>query len=381
MKAGIITIHNSPSYGASLQSYALWKYISLQGVDCEIIDLHRPYHVDYVPSKKYKPYSLQKTPLTARVKGIVKKVFGYKSEIKAYLTDEAQKKFDKFNAEIKLSRPYYGIDELYADPPYYDVYITGSDQVWNPFQPYCLEPYFLTFAPKGRRCISYAASIGISTLPDNIASDVKKWLEHYDEIAVREETAQKMLEKLTGREIQRVCDPTFLVSQNDWQSIAKSPDYKDYILVFSLSKSRTLIDYVCRLSKECGLSVVVIGNKDKNDEGQPYIVVDDAGPREFLGLISKAEMVVTDSFHGTVFSVIMAAKNFFTYISPDNKRGSRIVDLLESLQLKNHLLDVSLTQSFSELNSVKNDREKVNDLLNSMREESVVYLNKNLKVE
>ena len=116
------------------------------------------------------------------------------------------------------------------------------------------------------------------------------------------------------------------------------------------------------------------------DEGQPYIVVDDAGPREFLGLISKAEMVVTDSFHGTVFSVIMAAKNFFTYISPDNKRGSRIVDLLETLQLKNHLLDLSLTQSFSELDSVKIDREKVNDLLNSMREESVVYLNKNLKV-
>lgn len=374
MKVGIITIHNSPSYGASLQSYALWKYISMQGIDCEIIDLHRPHQKDYVPSKKHKPFK----PFSAKLKDMVKKMLGYTPN--PYLTDEAHNKFDEFNLKIKLSRPYLGIDDLYQNPPEYDLYITGSDQVWNPFQPYCLEPYFLTFAPKGKRCISYAASIGISELPKNVADDFKKWIEHYDSVAVREQTAQKILSEITDKKTVRVCDPTFLLSGQQWREIAVSPENEQkYILVFSLGKSQLLLDYAAKLSRESGFQVLVIGKKDERDNGKPYKIIDDAGPGEFLGYIANAEMVITDSFHGTVFSIIMEANNFFTYISPDNKRGSRITDLLDTLELKEHLLDTTLSISFLELNGKKIDRDKTKGLLENMKEESVKYLREQLK--
>lgn len=379
MKAGIITIHNSPSYGASLQSFALWKYITLQGIDCEIIDLHRPYQKDYVPSQKYKPYSIQnnKPSLKAKVKGLIRRLFAVERH---FYTDLSKQRFDNFNSVVKYSRPYLGIDDLYQNPPEYDLYITGSDQVWNPFQPYCLEPYFLTFAQKGKRCISYAASIGISELPKNVADDFKKWIEHYDSVAVREQAAQKILSEITDKKTVRVCDPTFLLSGQQWREISVFPENEQkYILVFSLGKSQLLLDYAAKLSRESGFQVLVIGKKDERDNGKPYKIIDDAGPGEFLGYIANAEMMITDSFHGTVFSIIMEANNFFTYISPDNKRGSRITDLLDTLNLKEHLLDTSLSTSFSELNGRKINREKTSDLIIKMKEESVRYLSDNLK--
>ncbi len=379
MKAGIITIHNSPSYGASLQSFALWKYITLQGIDCEIIDLHRPYQKDYVPSQKYKPYSIQnnKPSLKAKVKGLIRRLFAVERH---FYTDLSKQRFDKFNSVVKYSRPYLGIDDLYQNPPEYDLYITGSDQVWNPFQPYCLEPYFLTFAPKGKRCISYAASIGISELPENVKVDFKKWIAHYDSIAVRELSAKRILDNITDKSISIVCDPTFLLTGAQWREIAVYPETKQkYILVFSLGKNTQLLDYATKLSQESGLQVLVVGMKNKSDEDKPYTIIDDAGPGEFLGYIANATMVITDSFHGTVFSIIMEAENFFTYISPDNKRGSRITDLLETLDLKDHLLYTSLSTSFSNLNSLIINREKTSYFIEKMKEESVKYLNENLK--
>lgn len=378
MKAGIITIHNSPSYGASLQSFALWKYITLQGVDCEIIDLHRPYQKDYIASPKYKPYGTSNKPsLKSKVKNLIMGLFGKERH---FYTDLSKHRFDKFNSVVKYSRTYFGIDDLYQNPPEYDLYITGSDQVWNPFQPYCLEPYFLTFAPKGKRCISYAASIGISELPENVKADFKKWITHYETIAVRELSAKRILDNITDKSISIVCDPTFLLTSTQWRDIAIFPETKQkYILVFSLGKNAQLLNYASKLSQESGLQLEVIAAKSKSDIGKSYTIIDDAGPEEFLGYIANAAMVITDSFHGTVFSIIMEAENFFTYISPDSKRGSRITDLLDTLGLKEHLLDTSLSTSFSELNGLKINREKTSDLIIKMKEESVKYLSDNLK--
>ena len=147
-KIGIITIHNSPNYGASLQSFALYKYIEQQGYECELIDLHRPHYVDFKRSKKYLAY---RENSIVKIKRIIKRLIGRKSSL--YFSS-AKNKFDLFNRQIRLSRPYCGIDELYADPPHYDLYITGSDQLWNPAQPFCLEPYFLTFAPSEAKKIA-----------------------------------------------------------------------------------------------------------------------------------------------------------------------------------------------------------------------------------
>lgn len=354
MRIGIITIHNSPNYGASLQAFALWKYITDCGHECEIIDLHRPHQEDYIPSKKYVPYRKHKVSLLSHLKYLLCK--SKRSDGKAekrYLSDKAQERFDEFNRKISYSKPYYGIDMLYADPPVYDVYVTGSDQLWNPSQFYCLEPYFLTFAPKEKKRISYAPSLGILEINAKEREDFSKWLQEYDSISVREQQAKQMLETLVHKHIECVADPTFLLDRNYWNSIARTPQEGcPYILLFTLSYDTTLLEYAKLLSVQGETKLIYLTAIQPSANGKGYDAITDAGPREWLGYIKNAEMVITNSFHGTVFSIILEAKNFFTYISPSNNRGSRIVDLLNTFKLSSHLLQ-NLSFSYEELSSTK----------------------------
>lgn len=382
MKVGIITIHDSPSYGASLQSYSLYKYIENKGHDVKIIDLHRPYQADYIKSKKYKLYE------GGRIDAILKKI-----KILIYQTIRnpkkqtsnntdlysigAKKKFLMFNSCIKKTRPYYGCDDLYENPPIFDVYITGSDQVWNPFQPYCIEPYFLTFAPKGKKKLSYAASLGIRRFPDDILPKVKEWLRQYDAISVREEQLRQYLVSVTGLKIEKVADPTFLLSTGHWKKLAVQPSYsKKYILLFTLNHNKSLLDYCLQLSKESGIELLSLRMKqpEYNTEAG-YMAVTDAGPREFLGYIQNASMVITDSFHGTVFSFLMEAGNVFTYIANDNKRGIRIENLYKEFDCMSHILYGDLSRTYNQLAANKIDKSRVQMIIEKKREESAHFLN------
>lgn len=384
MRIGIITIHNSPNYGACLQSYALYKYLANQGYDCEIIDLHRPYQSDYVSSKIYQTLEQQKAAsfpfyrvLLLKIKSIYKKIIQGR---KSVFTLGAKAKFATFNCEIKLSKPYLGIDDLYKNPPLYDVYITGSDQLWNPMQPYCLEPYFLTFVKKGSaKKISYASSIGLSTLSDSQKINFKKWLEQYDVVSVREKEAQNLLSSFVNKPIYQVADPTFLIDIDEWKSISISPEETEpYILLFTLGCDPLLINYALKIAKESGKQLIILGMYPLSHKGD-YTFIDTAGPREFLGYIAHADLVLTNSFHATVFSILMGAKNFYTYIATNNKRGSRIIDLLDTFELQNHLLDNSLNQKMTKLEKNVIDRNKILKIIKNERFRSIQFLNDSLK--
>ncbi len=294
---------------------------------------------------------------------------------------EAKSKFDEFNSQIRLSKPYTGIDELYVTPPEYDLYISGSDQLWNPGQPYCLEPYFLTFVPVGCMKISYATSIGITNLTEREKNRFKMWLSSYTAISVREKQAKSLLESFVGRtDICQVPDPTFLLSLEHWDSIAIRPLKKEkYLLLFTLNWSQQLFEYSLRLCEECGLCLVVLAQKQPKYSGTLYIPVTDAGPKEFIGYIAEADMVITDSFHCTVFSIIMGAKNFYTYVSPKNDRGSRITDILDSFGLQNHLLDTGLTASYSQLTAQDIDRNDILKKVELMKAQGRTFLDKFIK--
>ena len=154
-RVGIITIHHSPNYGACLQSYALYKYIVQQGAYCEIIDVHRPIHSDYIYEKRYSSYRNNQFKPSVRIrkalKNIIKKVLGRETVVKQFTSPISEQRFKEFNSIIKYSQTYNRLSDLKKNPPVYDLYISGSDQLWNPAQPYCLEPYFLTFVPDGKR--------------------------------------------------------------------------------------------------------------------------------------------------------------------------------------------------------------------------------------
>lgn len=365
-KVGIITIHNSPNYGACLQSYALYKYIVNQGLECELIDLKRPIHKGYVESPDFKPYYIHKLSIWEKAKGVARRILKPQSVSKESTNPKRIAKFDDFNKEIKLSTPYYSIDSLYDNPPLYDVYISGSDQLWNPEQPFPIEPYFLTFVQSSNaKKISYASSIGISSLESRQIEDFTRWLSSYDAISVREPDAAKILQSHLKQKIEIVADPTFLLDANEWNLLAHDPQERGYILCFMLGFQPNLLNEALRVSSDWGKKLVVIGQRGIPRDKR-YTLIDDAGPKEFLGLIKCSDCVFTDSFHGTVFSVLLGVKNFFSYVAKGNRRASRLETLLSPLGLLDRI--------------VRNDDfYKVDDLLKKNidieKQESIIRIN------
>lgn len=378
-KVGIITIHNSSNYGACLQSFALYKYIAQQDAYCEIIDVRRPIHKDYVYERNYTSYRNNPFTLRKRMKQALRKLVGRAHNVSQFASDVAEERFERFNAAINYSRCYNRLSDLANDPPVYDIYISGSDQLWNPAQPYCLDPYFLSFVPQGRTKISYATSIGITELTENEKRDFKKWLNTYDAISVREKQAKSLLDSFVGKKVETVADPTFLLDMEYWKKIAIPPIRDDkYIAVFLLSKNQELVDYAIRLSKESKLRLVILKASYWNSCNN-YEVENDLGPCEFLGYLENASMVITDSFHCTVFSILMGADNFFTYISPTSQRGSRIIDLLETFGLDKHLLPCNFSLSYERLAMENINHEKVNEIVEKEKIRSRAFLDKWIK--
>lgn len=375
-RVGIVTIHNSPNYGACLQSFALCKYIEQQGAYCEIIDIHRPVHEDYVYEKRYSSYRNNPFSLKKKIRKTIKKLLGRHVKVNQFTSAIAEKRFELFNSSIHYSRPYNKLSDLVTNPPYYDVYISGSDQLWNPAQPYCLEPYFLTFVPQGQTKISYATSIGITELTSKEKHDFKRWLDSYKAVSVREKQGQILLESFMTKAVETVADPTFLLDVEYWKCIAQYPAVSEkYIVVFLLSRNQEMVDYAIKLSKESGVKLIFI-KINSLPESDDYKIDNEIGPKEFLGYLSKANMVITDSFHCTVFSILMGADNFYTYINPVSQRGSRITDLLKTFDLEKHLLSTDFTVAYDDLVKEEIDKEKVNLIIEKEKIKSRMFLNK-----
>ena len=375
-RVGIVTIHDSPNYGGSLQAYALYKYIKDKGAECEIIDIRRPVHNDYIYERHYSSYRNNPFSFRKKLKNTIKKLIGRKTNISQYTSDMAERRFREFNSTIRYSKPYCRLSALKKNPPVYDVYISGSDQLWNPTQPYCLEPYFLTFAPKGKVKISYATSVGITELQAKEKKDFKKWLSTYDAISVREKQAQKLLRSFVNKEISVVLDPTFLLDIDYWKSIANFPEVNGgYILIFLLSKNPEIVNYGIKLSEESKKKLIFI-KAPHLPLNENYIVDNNCGPKEFLGYIGNADLVITDSFHCTVFSILMEAKNFATYISPTSKKGSRITDLIDLLGLSDHLLATDYTSTYSDLEKTIINKELLRKKIISEQTKSRNFLDK-----
>lgn len=376
MKIGILTIHDSPNYGANLQCYGLWKYLTNQGYDCEVIDLHRPVHDDYIPSKKYKSWNPKRKNCKTRIKEFIKQLFRKKRKPKSGYSPSAKPRFASFNALMTFSQPYRSIDLLYKNPPKYDVYIAGSDQLWNPLQPYCIEPYFFTFVGnKDNRKISFSTSISIKDLRNDEKKLFKKWLSEFYAISVREKQAKELLESFIDRNVMQVADPTFLLEPEDWKSLSVKPDIeRPYILYFPLNINQSILEQCKKISRDSGMDLYVLKQIQNESKAQSYHVIKDAGPREFLGYIENAELVITDSFHGTVFSLILGSKNFYTFIPQNDKNSSRIEDLLDMFGLKNHIIHENFTGNYDKMRSEKPNRHEVLSIMNSNRDVATRFL-------
>ena len=264
---------------------------------------------------------------------------------------------------------------LYKDCPQYDVYMVGSDQVWNPHTSSSIEPYFLTFAPQEKKKIAYASSFGVSEIPESLNERFQKLLNGLNRISVREQSGVTLVEKLTDKKAYLVLDPTLLLDKTDWNKVMKQyPNMpQKYILIYQLSKSQAIVDLALRIGKCYNLKVYRICKRAyANTHNEGIINITDAGPAEFLSLIYHSTFMITNSFHGTAFSINFNIP-FYSIISAKKTNNSRLESLLHITQLHSRLLKDDTPIDSIDI-SDKIDYTMANKLLESYRKQSINYL-------
>ena len=312
-RIAIITITNSGlNFGNRLQNYALQHVLE-----------KTPASVQTIFSAK----AIYRSILLSKIRRLTKAVIK---------STGRQKHFNKFNRNYikKANKMRYEHINDYIFNQKYDIFITGSDQVWNPEFPFNSEFEFLTFAERNKR-FSYSASFGVDNIPDANKSVYAKRLAEMRLISVREEQGRKIVMDLAGREAQVHIDPTMLLDEEQYAAIEAKPLQplpKKYVLMYFLGdKTPEYLAFVSNIAT--GLSLPIIELSEL-----PNTTFYNIGPQHFLYLLRHADYICTDSFHGTIFSIIFH-KSFTTFYrsGADAPMHSRIKTLLGKFDLENRL--------------------------------------------
>lgn len=279
-----------------------------------------------------------------------------------------------------INEKYYTLEEIRKtkDLPY-DTYIAGSDQIWNYMHTDFLDVFFLEFAKKfNAKRISYAASISVPKIPDDMKKTYQYLTDNIQYLSVRELQGAQLLKEICGKEAKVVLDPTFLLDKAEWMnSVGQNPLKNErYILVYTLSGSK----YIKQLAKniahniKCNKIVFIISNKsfiyENNIEKQ--IIV---SPTEWVGLMSEATYVVTDSFHGTAFSINFN-RPFTTLVNPVSNMNTRVMSILEITQLKDRIIFDDGSNNMP--SSLHIDFSNVNKIIQEWKYNSIQFLQKAL---
>lgn len=370
---GIITIHKINNYGSVLQAYALQKVCIELGYNVEIIDYDFPNN--FHRNNKYATVS-DTQPTEPKMikalfaKSLVKQHKGIRSFVEKY--------------QNLSSKKYNQVEDFTSNPPSYDVYITGSDQLWSPKHCNGDPAFMLSFAPDNALKISYAASIGSNAIPKELKKAYVELLNRYKHISVRENSGADVIRNLIGKDATVVLDPTLLLNKEEWNNIATSKRLvkKKYILCYFLNYTFNAFPYVDELAKEIqkqtGYEIVRVARPPHKLSFANTKYKIDASPEEFLALIRDAEIVLTTSFHGTAFAVNYG-RPVFTVVQDRNASDSRQISLMQNLGLDKQVL--SIKDKFPLVSEAYYDVDKEQVVLNQLRSESKQYLENALKDE
>ena len=384
-KVGIVSCYFKHNYGSMLQAYATQKVLDNMEIPNETINIDE--NIDFANGKKkYYMSQITNIPFIKSKLGMVKLKLDKK--INKNLGNNIQirdNKYKEFEKNFKLTKPYKTYKELSEQCAKYSDVIVGSDQLWLPVN-VVADYYTLNWVPDNVNKVSYATSFGVSTVPDKYKNDYKKFLNRINCLSTREEAGVKLVEQLSDNKATLVCDPTLLLNKEEWMDIQKEePIIKEkYILCYFLGKNIEHRKFAERLKEKTGCKIVSLNHadeyvkySDKFCDYAPY----DIGPAEWINLIRNAEYVCTDSFHGTVFSLINNAK-FFTFERYSNKNSkvstnSRIYSLLGIVDLKERIL--SGTENVDDVIKMQINFDNVNEKLDKFRESSKRFLKNSIK--
>lgn len=389
MKIGIVTYVKCDNYGAELQAYALQWKLNTMGYDAEVINLEKR-DIDM----KRNPVVIKGAIAQRFKKEGVKAVFSVVSKAKEVLSrmiyerkfkNEMENKhllFEKFfNEKVRHSPKFYTLDEISeaSDLPY-DVYIAGSDQIWNYIHTDRLDVYFLMFANKYHaKKISYAASVSIYDIPEKWRPTYKTYFENIDVLSVRELHGADLVKKYSNKTAEVVLDPTFLLSRSDWEKeVAKEMEVVgDYLLIYTLSGSPHIRSMAQNIANKLGLKVVNIKSNYVPEPNDGTIHFYEIGPSEWVGLWAKAKYIVTDSFHGTAFSINFNIP-FTTLVNPTSMMNSRVLSILKITGLESRIV-YDAPNGLKEPTELTIDFAPVNNVLSEWREKSLSFIVNALK--
>lgn len=341
LKIGLCVCYDTLNFGSQLQVLATQEMIQQLGYDYEIIRY----------KKKITPlFVLQSLPRLLNQSFVKGKLKGFKKkwQLKRYpdiwekvkLRDERFRRFRELYF-TKMSQPYIGFKHLKQGTGNYDCFLTGSDQLWLPSN---LGSHFYTqeFVPDQKRKIAYAPSFGMDRIPRYQKRRTAGYLRRFQFLSTRETAGQKLIYELTGRQVPVVADPTLLLTRQQWNRLIPEKSVVDgeYIFCYLLGTNEEHRAIAGKLKEKTGLKLVAVPFLDhfvKSDLEFGDQQMFDVDAADFVNLIRNARYVLTDSFHGTVFSVIYH-KQFITLdrfsSSSSNSRNSRIDSLCENLGLE-----------------------------------------------
>ena len=351
MKVSIITRHAIANYGSLLQSIATEKIFKKIGFDTEIIN--------YIPENEKIENLIDsyiKNSSFWNRNFVTRTTYKMLQKNNIYTMNMKFKEFQKQFLNIS-DLEYNSKDDFKKNKPLADIYCTGSDQVWGAIGSAKYdENYFLDFLDKNDIAISYAASFGKDKICDELLKELPSLTRKYRGILVREDSAVNILEDSGIDNVEQVIDPTLFLNQEDWDNICinKKMIDENYILIYQLHHNKNLEKYAKKVAKITGKKLVRI-NTSKYFKFKVGKFVYLPNPGEFLSYIKYADLVLTDSFHGTCFSIIYNKE--FIDILP-GVTGTRITSLLKVFSLNDRLVkdynDVSILQkriNYSDVNS------------------------------
>lgn len=296
MKIDVITMHGVYNYGSALQTYATKTYLEKKDYEVEIID--------YYPGrmKNYGSISqLYRDANTFHHNALKSAII---SCAKYCSIPTLKKAFTPFVEKHFLKTPKFeSNEEIKRDPPKADVYCTGSDQVWNDYLENGFDStYFLDFAPVGAKKIAFSASFGRDDIKPEELEPIQKYLNEYDAISVREESGLQTLADTPVDLKACVLDPSFMLTGAEWKKLAPDISEKGYILVYKLHEDSIASEAALEIGKRTGKPVIRISlDYMKRIKGGKTVVAPEV--TKFISYIANADLVVTDSFHATAFSI------------------------------------------------------------------------------
>ena len=385
-KVALVTCYFQPNYGSMLQALATQEALNLMHIPNETIRIDglqseiRSAKIRYFCSRLLSVDVIRDK--IGYVRLAIKKKMNRNIEHNLSVRRQCFSNYAK--RRFTVSRLYHSKKELEANAGTYSAFLVGSDQLWLPSN-IAADYYTLNFVPDSVRKIAYATSFGISSLPPKQADIAKQFIPRFEYLSVREKSGQDLVKDLTGLDAKLVCDPTLLLTQAEWTKLIpeKRIIKEKYIFCYFLGNNPLSRQCARYLKKRTGYKIVALQHLDeyfKEDESfadkAPYRI----DPDDFVNLIRYAEFVCTDSFHGTVFSIINQ-KSFFSFRRFVQKTtmstNSRLDSLLNVLDIEKRL--IQSPSEFKTAVSADIDYAEVNHRLDDFRKGSKAFLEESLE--